>query len=146
MYFHYFEINPLEKGGALHMNKLESHSPKDTLCQVWLKLAQWFWRRRWICEKLTPKPMTMSTSITMTTTTDNGQILIRKGHLSLWLRLTKRKSNKALTIQELQVILTFIHRVYICQYFPNMGYLPYSRRALINVLVYCFRVSHMLIK
>ena len=37
---------PLEKGGALHLNKLESRSAKDALCQVWLKLAQWFWRRR----------------------------------------------------------------------------------------------------
>ena len=36
---------PLEKGWALHLNKLESPSPKDALCQVWLKLAQWFWRR-----------------------------------------------------------------------------------------------------
>ena len=25
---------PLEKGGALHFNKLESPSPKDSLCQV----------------------------------------------------------------------------------------------------------------
>ena len=33
---------PLEKFGALHLNKLESHSPMDVLCQVWLKLAQWF--------------------------------------------------------------------------------------------------------
>ena len=32
---------------VLHLNKLESPSPKDALCQVWLKLAQWFWRRRW---------------------------------------------------------------------------------------------------
>ena len=37
---------PLEKAGALYLNKLESPSPKDALCQVWLKLAQWFWRRR----------------------------------------------------------------------------------------------------
>ena len=35
----------LEKGGSLHLNKLESPSPKDALCQVWLKLAMWFWRR-----------------------------------------------------------------------------------------------------
>ena len=34
---------PLEKGGALHLNKPQSPSPKDALCQVWLKLAQWFW-------------------------------------------------------------------------------------------------------
>ena len=37
---------PSEKGGDLHMHKLESPWPKDALCQVWLKLAQWFWRRR----------------------------------------------------------------------------------------------------
>ena len=30
---------PLEKGGALHLNKLKSPTPKDALCQVWLKLA-----------------------------------------------------------------------------------------------------------
>ena len=28
------------------LNKIESHSPKDALCQVWLILVQWFWRRR----------------------------------------------------------------------------------------------------
>ena len=33
---------PLGKGMALHLNKLESPSPRDTLCQVWLKLVQVF--------------------------------------------------------------------------------------------------------
>ena len=28
------------------LNKIESHSPKHALCQVWLKFVQWFWRRR----------------------------------------------------------------------------------------------------
>ena len=70
---------PLEKGGALYLNKLESPSPKDALCQVWLKLAHWFWRRSWKCEKFR----------TTTTTTDNGQILIRKAHMSLRLRWAK---------------------------------------------------------
>ena len=37
---------PLEKGMALHLNKLEYPSHKDALCQDWLKLAQWFWRKR----------------------------------------------------------------------------------------------------
>ena len=44
----------------------------------WLKLAQWFWKRRWKREKFTT-----------TTTTDNRQILIRKAHLSLRLRWAK---------------------------------------------------------
>ena len=26
----------------------ESTLPKDALCQVWLKLAQWYWRRRFL--------------------------------------------------------------------------------------------------
>ena len=46
---------PFEKGGALHLIKIESPSPKDALCQVWLKLAHWFWRRRWKCEKFTDR-------------------------------------------------------------------------------------------
>ena len=38
---------PLEKSGALHLKKnIESLSPKNALCQVCLKLSQWFWRRR----------------------------------------------------------------------------------------------------
>ena len=40
MYFLLFHnYLPLEKGGALYLNKLESPSPKDALCQAW------FWRR-----------------------------------------------------------------------------------------------------
>jgi hypothetical protein len=38
----------LERGYPLSLNKLESPSPKDDLCQVWLKLAQWFWRTRFL--------------------------------------------------------------------------------------------------
>ena len=47
MYFRSFIIiSPWKKACmALHMNKLESPSPKDALCQGWLKLAQCFWRR-----------------------------------------------------------------------------------------------------
>ena len=45
----------LEKGIAPHLNKLESPSPKDALCQILLKLAHRIWRRRWICEKLTDR-------------------------------------------------------------------------------------------
>ena len=78
----------LGKGGALHFNKFETPSPNDALCQVWLKLAQWFWRRRWKCEKFTTT--TTTTMTTTTTTMNNGQILIRKPHLSLRLRWAKK--------------------------------------------------------
>ena len=39
------KLSPLGKGRAFHLNKLESPSPKDALCQVWLKSTQWFLRR-----------------------------------------------------------------------------------------------------
>ena len=39
---------PLENGRTFHLKKLESPSPKDALWQVWLKLVQWFWRRRFL--------------------------------------------------------------------------------------------------
>jgi hypothetical protein len=38
----------LEKGNPLHLNQREFPLPKDEFCQVWLKLAQWFWRRRFL--------------------------------------------------------------------------------------------------
>mgnify|MGYP003684193043 CR=1 FL=1 len=79
---------PLEEGRALHLNKTESPSPKDALCQVWLKLTMWFWRRRWKCEKFT---ITTKTPTTMTTM-DIRQILIRKADLSLRLRWAKNKN------------------------------------------------------
>ena len=33
---------------VLYLKKLESPSPKDALCQYCLKLAQWFWRIRFL--------------------------------------------------------------------------------------------------
>ena len=36
----------LEKDGVLHLKELESPLPKNAMCQVWLKLAKWFRRRR----------------------------------------------------------------------------------------------------
>ena len=44
MYFAISISSPLGKGRDL--NELESSSPKDALCQVWLKLTRWFWWRR----------------------------------------------------------------------------------------------------
>mgnify|MGYP003691677181 CR=1 FL=1 len=37
---------PLKEDLTLHFNIFESPLYKDTLCQVWLKLAKWFLRRR----------------------------------------------------------------------------------------------------
>jgi hypothetical protein len=36
---------PLERGNPLYLNKFGIIPSKDDLCQVSLKLAQWFWRR-----------------------------------------------------------------------------------------------------
>ena len=61
---------PLEKGMALNLKKLESTLPKNALCQVWWKLAQW-----WGEEDENVKSLQ----------TDGRQV-IRKAHLSFQLR------------------------------------------------------------
>ena len=48
VFFSYMVITPLEEGVTLHFNILESPLPKDTLCQVWLKLAKWFLSKRFL--------------------------------------------------------------------------------------------------
>ena len=42
--------NPIiyENWMVLQLNTLESPSQKDALCQIWLKLALWFWRKRFL--------------------------------------------------------------------------------------------------
>ena len=62
---------------AVHLNKLKSSPWKDAFSKVWLKLVQWFWRRRWKCAKLT----TPTTTTTMTCFDQN----------SLQLRWAKKK-------------------------------------------------------
>ena len=44
----YSKYLPLQKGVALPLNKIEIQSFKDAVCQVWLKLTHWFWRRRFL--------------------------------------------------------------------------------------------------
>ena len=51
-------LSPLGKERDIHLNTFESSSPKDALCQVWLKLSQWFLRRRCKCEKFTDRRTT----------------------------------------------------------------------------------------
>ena len=50
--FAFLLLFPLKMGVAFQLNKHKSLSLKDNLCQIWLKLALWFWKR-WKCEKFT---------------------------------------------------------------------------------------------
>jgi hypothetical protein len=63
---------PLEKGYPLPLKKLESPSRKNDLCQVWLKLVQWFWRRSRKCKKLQMDKQTDGQT--------DGRQVIRKAH------------------------------------------------------------------
>ena len=69
-----------KKGVTLVLNAFESPSPKDALCQAWLKLTQWFWRKRQKCVKFT-----------MTTRMIMDKFLIRVC-CSLWLWFQSRFS------------------------------------------------------
>ena len=42
---------PLENGPSFEQAWIPL--PRDAMCQVWLKLAKWFWRRNRKCEKFT---------------------------------------------------------------------------------------------
>ena len=55
MYIRYLLIISPWKRADLHVNKHESTPLKDVWCQVWLKLVQWLWRRRWKCENFTDR-------------------------------------------------------------------------------------------
>jgi hypothetical protein len=44
--FTLLQLLPLREGQSIPLNKLESPSSKDDLYQVWLRLAKWFWRKR----------------------------------------------------------------------------------------------------
>jgi hypothetical protein len=45
LFCYYF---PLERDNPLHLDKLQSPPPKDELCEVWLELPQWFWRKSFL--------------------------------------------------------------------------------------------------
>ena len=47
-FLHFCDYLPIEEDLALYLNKLKFPSPKDNLYQVWLNLACWFWRRRFL--------------------------------------------------------------------------------------------------
>jgi hypothetical protein len=87
---------PLERGNPLPLNKLESPPPKDDLCQVWLKLAQWFWRRSQKCKSLQTDRRTDGQ-------TDDGQKAIRIAHLSFQLRWAKNFKTPVLTWQKVHM-------------------------------------------
>ena len=106
MIFHY--SFPLKKVLTFHVNRLEFPSPKDALCQVWLKLAHWLWRRRWKCEKFTDRRM-------------DEQQALRKAHLSFHLRWAKtmnrgcpvRLTHWTLVLKKCVMdIFSFVSRVY----------------------------------
>ena len=65
--FHY--SLPLEKSLTFYLKKLEFPSPNDTVCKVWVKLAQWFMRKAESVKSLE---------------TDLQKQGIRKAHLFRW--------------------------------------------------------------
>ena len=75
--------------------RAESQSPKDALCQVWLKLASWFWRWKLFINVFllfhNYLPLDPSLELTWITFTQESFVpsLIRKAHLNLRLRWAK---------------------------------------------------------
>ena len=83
---------------AIHLKKLESPLPKNALCQVLFKLAQWFWGERWKYEKFLDRGMGVLT--------DDARQAIRKAQWAFSSGKLKTKKKK-IPIQ------------YSCPGFPN---------------------------
>ena len=90
---YFFYYLPLIRGVTIHLNKLDSLPPKDALCQVCLKLTQWYFRRWWKCEKLTDRQTDRQkdrqTHKHTDRRTDDGKKVIRKAHFSFQLSRSK---------------------------------------------------------
>jgi hypothetical protein len=86
MYFYFFAV-------ISHWTRaipFVSPPPKDGLCQLWLKLVQWFWRSR-KCKSLQTDRQT------------DGRRAIRKAHLSFQLRWAKKSGDQFSTIYLVKV-------------------------------------------
>ena len=62
MYITYLWLSPLVQGRGPSFEETWIPFTKDVLCQVWLKLILWFWRREWKCEKFTTKTTKRTTT------------------------------------------------------------------------------------
>jgi hypothetical protein len=51
--FIFSDYFPLENGIPFYLMKLKSPPSKNDLCKVWLKLAQWFWRKTFLNDPTT---------------------------------------------------------------------------------------------
>ena len=77
---------PLENGGTLHLNKLQSLSPRNALCQVWLKLGQLFFEKTKIIK------VCRQTNVQTDIQTNDERQVIRKANLGFQLRWGKTKT------------------------------------------------------
>ena len=79
--FHFYL--PLEKIEPLHLNKLESQSPKDALCKFGWNWPSGSWEED-------ENEKSLQTDGQTDRRTDDGQQAIRKAHLSFQLRWAKK--------------------------------------------------------
>ena len=71
----------MEGGLALHLYKLLSPLLKDAFCQVWLKLAQWFWRRFPLEEGMTLILYKLETPL-LNRLVETGSVILEK--IEMW--------------------------------------------------------------
>ena len=81
MYLYYFV---LEKGHWLFIWINLKSLPNDALCKVWLKLAKWFWRRRWKWEKFTDGRTDGQTDAVRHVIMPSAQVCLKKLHKYYW--------------------------------------------------------------
>jgi hypothetical protein len=98
-FLHFCYYLPFEEDLALYLNNLEFPLPKDDLCQLWLKLACWFWRR--------------SRKVKVYKQTDDGQRAIRIAHLTFQLRWAKNDKTV-----KLKIFVNFVNKLKMAELCP----------------------------
>ena len=114
----------------------EQTSPNDALCQVWLKLDQWFWKKPRNCEKFTK-----TTRTTTTKTSDNGKEAVSIRPFYSPLIFQERKFN--LKVKTLSIIDNwYVNLRYLC--FLNSNEMKCScRKPTIRCTLKCVNTKLM---
>ena len=101
-------FSPLGRGRGPSFQKLKCSFLKDALCHVWLKLAQWFWRRSWECKKFTDRQKNRRQAIGKAIANDILYIFFKNDKT---IQLTKYSYNGSRNLKESRLYIPVYIRI-----------------------------------
>jgi hypothetical protein len=110
-FFTFCDYLPFEDDLALYLYKLEFPLPKDNLYQVWLNLATWFWRRRFL----------KNFSVIVLFSLKHTSLQKLKNWISYYFVISR-----GITVKNRWTIINFEHDLSIPMTYLHMQYEPYT--------------------